>query len=87
MPLRQKEQPGLKELDRFQEPRSLWMRQGRDKEVNRSPDLEFWFSVRGLVLREAFKPQASGTDPPVLFHPSLEWHLVLSDRWVCYGLN
>lgn len=63
------------------------MRQGRDKEVNRSPDPEFWFSVRGLVLREAFKPQASGTDPPVLFHPSLEWHLVLSDRWVCYGLN
>lgn len=33
MHLRQKEQPRMKVLDRFQEPRSLWMRQGREKEV------------------------------------------------------
>ena len=33
MHLRQKEQPRLKELDRFQEPRSLWVRQDREKEV------------------------------------------------------
>lgn len=59
MHLRQKEHLRLKELDRFQEPRSVWMRQGREKEVNRSPDPEFWFGVWGLVLREAFKPQVS----------------------------
>lgn len=70
--LRQKEQPVLKELDRFQEPRSLWMEQERGEEVrgeeSRSQiQVLVYYLGFNLSAGGNFQASGSGGESPALF--------------------